>query len=80
MHQIRQERKKQTAEQILQMKERQQKSERLRAAKAYTRNSMYIGVAVVIGATAVIIYRYFLWEALPRLGSFWHGVTLMFDF
>ncbi|BFZ19287.1 hypothetical protein BsWGS_22326 [Bradybaena similaris] len=60
VHQIRQERKKQTAEQILQMKARQQKSERLRAAKAYTRNSMYIGLAVVIGATAVIIYRYFL--------------------
>ncbi|CAG5132755.1 unnamed protein product [Candidula unifasciata] len=60
LHQIRQERKKQTAEQILKMKERQQKSERLRAAKSHTHNSMYIGLAVVIGAAAVIIYKYFL--------------------
>ncbi|GFN92393.1 tyrosine-protein phosphatase non-receptor type 1 [Plakobranchus ocellatus] len=59
-HRIREERKKQTMEQLRKMKERQRRSERWRPYKKFYRPSLYIGLAVLVGVAGVIVYKYLM--------------------
>ncbi|GFS16115.1 tyrosine-protein phosphatase non-receptor type [Elysia marginata] len=59
-HRIREERKKQTMEQLRKMKERQRRSERWRPYKKFYRPSLYFGLAVLVGVAGVFVYKYFM--------------------
>lgn len=59
-HRIREERKKQTMEQLRKMKERQRRSERWRPYQKFYRPSLYFGLAVIVGVAGVFVYKYFM--------------------
>ncbi|KAK3709779.1 hypothetical protein RRG08_028812 [Elysia crispata] len=59
-HRIREERKKQTMEQLRKMKERQRRSERWRPYKKFYRPSLYFGLAVLVGVAGVLVYKYLI--------------------
>ncbi|RUS75922.1 hypothetical protein EGW08_016310 [Elysia chlorotica] len=59
-HRIREERKKQTLEQLRKMKERQRRSERWRPYKKFYRPSIYFGLAVLVGVAGVLVYKYLM--------------------